>query len=213
MVAPTVREVMSRTACAVRDKAAYGEMIDALVTHDVGTLALVDAAGLVVGVVSDADLLAAIARGEDIDATPVPGYRTDGGIRVTIAPDASVVSAMRLMGAARVERLPVVDDHGTLLGTVSRRQVLRAALPPLPSVRDELAGPLLRRVLARRAPRVRAETAGGVVTLTGTTDLRSTARMVLELAGSVPGVVEVVDHLTHTYDDTTQPYRRSTATG
>jgi CBS-domain-containing membrane protein len=74
------------------------------------------------------------------------------GEPVTITPDASLASAVQLMDATRVERLPVVTDDGKLVGTVSRRQVLQASVPPEPAWRDELAGPVLRRVLSRRAP-------------------------------------------------------------
>jgi CBS domain-containing protein len=196
MSAPTVREVMTRTVRAVRDGAGYEEMVDALVTAGAGALPVVDGAGRVLGVVSDGDLLAVVARGGDVS---VPA---SWGVPVTIDADTSVAAAARVMDATRMERLPVVGDDGQLIGIVSRRQLLRAALPPDPARRDELAGPVLRRVLARRAPHVHVETAGGVVTLTGTTDRRSTAQLVLGLARSVPGVVDVVDRLTYAADDT-----------
>jgi hypothetical protein len=80
----------------------------------------------------------------------------------------------------------VVTDDGKLVGTVSRRQVLQASQPPDATRRDELAGPVLRRVLARRAPHVHVAVADGVVTLTGTVDRRSTAQLVLGLARAVP---------------------------
>jgi CBS domain-containing protein len=195
MTAPTVGEVMTRTVRAVRDGAGYEEMVDALVSAGVGALPVVDRAGRVLGVVSDRDLLAVVARGVDVPPT-------SSDTPVTVDANASLVAAARLMAATHVERLPVVSDDGKLIGTVSRRQLLRATQPPDPAQRDELAGPVLRRVLARRAPHVHVEVAGGVVTLTGTTDRRSTAQLVLALARSVPGVVDVVDRVTYAHDDT-----------
>ena len=100
------------------------------------------------------------------------------------------------------ERLPVVTADGKLVGTVSRRQVLQASVHLDPVRRDELAGPVLRRVLARRAPHVHVTQADGVVTLTGSTDRRTTAQLALSLARAVPGVVNVVDRIAYAVDDT-----------
>jgi CBS domain-containing protein len=199
MTAPTVLGVMTRTVRAVRDGAGYGEMVDALVSQDAGTLPVVDDAGRVLGVVSDWDLLAAVAQG-----SKVPNVHRASHRPVTITPDASLASAIQLMDATRVERLPVVTDDGKLVGTVSRRQVLQASLPPDPAWRAELAGPVLRRVLAHRAPQVRAVVADGVVTLTGSVDRRSTAQLVVGVARDVPGVVNVVDRIIYLTDDTTR---------
>jgi CBS domain-containing protein len=195
-----VREVMTRTVRAVREGAGYGEMLDAFASQGAGSLPVVDPAGRVLGVVSDGDLLAAVARAGCVPAAsdlPVASR-----VPVTITPEASVDAAARLMDAARIERLPVVTAAGTLVGTVSRLQVLQASGPPDPVRRDELAGPVLRRVLARLAPDTRAELADGVVMLSGSTDRRSTAQLVLGLARDVPGVVGVVDRLTYAIDDT-----------
>mgnify|MGYP006321555035 CR=1 FL=1 len=87
-----------------------------------------------------------------------------------------------------------------LVGTVSRRDLLRAFQRLDRAVCDELAGPLLRRVLALRAPHVHVDVADGVVTLTGSTDRRSTAQVVVDVARTVPGVVDVKDHLLHDCD-------------
>lgn len=62
------------------------------------------------------------ARGETVDALAARGA-------VTISPDVPVDSAVRLMEATRAERLLVVTDDRKLLGTLSRRQVLRASVP------------------------------------------------------------------------------------
>jgi hypothetical protein len=86
-------------------------------------------------------------------------------------------------------------------GRQERRDVLRASLQLNPAVRNELAGPLLRRVLARRAPHVRVDGTDGVVNLAGWTERRSTARLAVSLARAIPGVVEVSDRLEYRLDD------------
>jgi CBS-domain-containing membrane protein len=132
-------------------------------------------------------------------------------VPVMIAPEVSVESAAQLMDATRLDLLPVVTDDGRLVGTVTRGQV-RQAMPQADRARrDELAGPVLRRVLARTAPLVCVAVDDGVVTLTGSTDRRSTAEMASELARAVPGVVRVVDRIAYTTDDTGQPPRPARA--
>lgn len=46
---------------------------------------------------------------------------------VTIAPDTPFLEAVRLLGANKFRRLPVVDKQGRLVGIVSERDLLRAA--------------------------------------------------------------------------------------
>ncbi len=204
MVTATVREVMTGTAVAVRDDAGHRELVDAVLKHDVGTLVVVDALGRVLGVLAEADLLSTLARDGCRTDPPRADDQTAGDLLsvagVTIGPDASIATAARLMVATDVERLPVVDIDARLVGTVSRRDLLRAFRRLDRAVCDELAGPVLRRVLALRAPDVHVDVADGVVTLTGSTDRRSTAQVVVDVARTVPGVVEVKDHLSHDCD-------------
>jgi len=217
MVVAVVRDVMTRRFATVRVGAGYREIIDALVRHEVGAIPVVDKAGRVLGVVSEADLLSDLARagGAAAQAVERPRWHSSGRTpaghvgwdlrpvpTVTIAPDASAAAAAELMVAMDVERIPVVDGDGRLVGVISRRDLLRAFLRTDRDVRDELAGPVLRRVLARRAPQVKVDVLDGVVTLTGRTDRRSTAQLALDLARAVPGVVDVVDRLGFRYDDT-----------
>ncbi|WP_327011864.1 BON domain-containing protein [Dactylosporangium sp. NBC_01737] len=126
-------------------------------------------------------------------------------VPVTVAPEMSVLSAARLMDATRLELLPVVTSDGKFVGTLTRHQVRQSWSAPDRAGRDELAGPVLRRVLAHTAPQVRVDVNDGVVTLTGSTDRRSTAEMVSELARAVPGVVGVVDRIAYANDDTHEP--------
>jgi len=46
---------------------------------------------------------------------------------ITIAPDASIVEALRLMLQHRISGLPVVDNNGTLAGIVTEGDFLRRA--------------------------------------------------------------------------------------
>jgi CBS domain-containing protein len=45
---------------------------------------------------------------------------------VTVAPDASILSAAQLMLEHKVSGLPVIDDHGRVVGIVSEHDLLRS---------------------------------------------------------------------------------------
>ncbi len=53
---------------------------------------------------------------------------------ITVAPDASVTAALRLMRESKVRRLPVVDHHGRLVGIVSDKDLLHASPSPATSL-------------------------------------------------------------------------------
>jgi CBS domain-containing protein len=201
MAVPLVRDVMTPARFAVHDGAGPQEIIERLVKHDTAVLPVVDGSGRVVDVWCEADVLPHVVR----DAPAVTRPRRTERRALTVAPETPVTAAAELMVAARVEGLPVVDPTGGLVGTLARRDVLRASLQFDPAVRNELAGPVLRRVLARRAPHVRVDAVDGVVTLSGWTERRSTAQMAVGLARAVPGVVDVVDRLEYRQDDTGHP--------
>jgi osmotically-inducible protein OsmY len=100
----------------------------------------------------------------------------------------------------RVKRLPVVDA-GRLVGIVSRGDVLRIYLRADADIERDVERQVLRGVLALDPPEVSARVVDGVVTLTGTTDRRSTAGLALRLARAVDGVVRVVNDLRWNVDD------------
>jgi osmotically-inducible protein OsmY len=70
------------------------------------------------------------------------------------------------------------------------------------TTRDEVVERVLRRALWIDPSQVRVQVRAGVVTLTGTVGRRTTAAIAARLAGQVPGVVSVVNHLRYDFDDT-----------
>lgn len=108
--------------------------------------AVVDEGGLLLGIVSDRDVLRALqGRGRDEsvlarwshlgrghgDRSSLESV-TAGDVmtaRLVTAPqDAPVEEAIRLMTTHRLKRLPVVDGEGRYLGMLSRDALLRAGL-------------------------------------------------------------------------------------
>ena len=156
-----VRAVMTTTVVAVHADATYDEIADALDHHGVSAVPVVDARIAVIGVVSEADLLPKVEFSDDDHHPMLPEDGRRGVTRVktsgrtaadlmteppiTIAPDASLVDAARLMDAHRVKRLPVVTGEGLLVGIVSRCDLLRGH-------RRSSATASAVRVLGTRAP-------------------------------------------------------------
>ena len=73
---------------------------------------------------------------------------------VTVRPEDSVEHAAQLMHFLHVKRLPVVDGHGSLVGLVSRADVLAVDDRPDEDIREEITGnvilsDLLKQLVAR----------------------------------------------------------------
>jgi CBS-domain-containing membrane protein len=187
-----VKSVMTPDVVTVSPRSTYREIVDALVNAKVSGAPVVDATGRVVGVVTEADLLHRIdAVAADLMSAPP----------IMVRPDVSVAAAARVMEGKRVKRLPVVDEHGRLLGIVSRRDLLRMHVRPDNAIRADVYDDVLRRTLWLDPATVRVTVREGVVRLTGTTERRSTAGLLVRLTCDVAGVVDVVDEIDWEYDD------------
>ncbi|WP_237305506.1 CBS domain-containing protein [Streptomyces sp. SAT1] len=114
---------------------------------------------------------------------------------VTVRADATVAGAARLMARHGVEQLPVVDDAGRLIGIVGRSDLLKVFLRSDEDIAEEV-----RRLVAGRFPvpldTVFLEVREGVVFLTGHTPDASSLPLVLRLARSGEGVVDVRSAIT-----------------
>ena len=210
-----VGDVMTREVVTVSVEMGFKEVADLMVRRSVSAVPVIDAQRRVLGVVSEADLLARLEYADRIPRHLLTARRmrtgrdkaageTAGALMtapaVTIRASESVTGAARRMEAARVKRLPVVDDEGLLVGIVSRRDLVRIYTRPDGEVRHSVEEGVLRSLCIDPSQldiRVRA----GIVTLGGQLDRRSTADIVLALTRATPGVVDVVDELSADFDD------------
>lgn len=210
-----VSDVMTRDVVTVTPETGYHQIADLLLRHSVSAVPVVDTEGRVLGVVSEADLLAKLEYADREPYHPL-AVRRLGTVRgkaagenaaglmtapvVTISADASVTGAARLIDAAGVKRLPVVDEQRRLLGIVSRRDLVRLYARPDEEIRAAVLDVLSGLWVDPTALDIRV--VDGVVTLRGGLDRRSTAAMAAGFVRSTPGVVDVIDELTYGYDDT-----------
>ncbi|GAA1861162.1 CBS domain-containing protein [Asanoa iriomotensis] len=181
----------------------------------ISAVPVVDSFRRVLGVVSEADLLPKVeltgqpheprmftlrrrARAK-ADASLARELMTAPA--VTTMESATLVEAAKAMDRAGVKRLPVTDDLGRLVGIVSRGDLLKVHLRHDDDIRHDVVTEVLRRILGIGDDAVAVTVAGGVVTLAGRLDRRSSAEIAVSLAAQVSGVVKVVDGIEYDFDD------------
>lgn len=94
-----------------------------LAEHNIGALVVVDAAGALVGILSERDIVRALARSEAILVQPVSVIMTR---EVIIGmPQDDLVAAGATMTQRRIRHLPIVES-GRLVGIVSIGDIVKA---------------------------------------------------------------------------------------
>jgi CBS domain-containing protein len=85
-----------------------------------GSLLVMDGDSLI-GIITERDVMKCIARGLDVETTPVSAVMTRGV--QTVSPFTSVNDAARQMAARWIRHLPVTED-GVVVGMVSQRDLV-----------------------------------------------------------------------------------------
>ena len=212
-----VRDIMTIDPIGVAPDALLKEAARLMVRHKVSGLPVVDAAGRLRGIVTEADflkqeadrdrphglsLLDALFGEGDIEASGVEKVAEVMTAEVvTITPDATVGEAARVMTARNVKRLPVVDLEGELVGIISRADVVNAFTKPDDVIEDEVREDIIRRLLFLDPGTIDVSVGDGVVQLGGELENRTEAHLLEELTRRVAGVVRVESSLTHRIDD------------
>jgi CBS domain-containing protein len=215
-----IRDVMTTDVATVTADAPFKEMVRVMAERRVSALPVLDAKGHVAGVVSEVDLLRKEEYQEEPAAVRPPHWRRgDGRSRakgctardvmtspaVTVAPDATVVEAARLLDRHRVRRLVVIDADGRLAGIVTPGDLLRVFLRSDDEIRDEILREVFIGYLGTNPALVQVTVAGGVVTLGGEVEHKSMVPVAVRMTHAVDGVVDVVDQLAFVIDDTHLP--------
>jgi len=206
-----VSDVMTTSVVTVDRITPYQEIDRLLTERRISGVPVLKMGRHVVGVVTEADLLAAedeTARQARMAGTmghrwhlhkqPHVNLTADALMTspaITIDPDATIPAAARLMNTHHVRRLPVVDEDGKLVGVVSRRDLLSVFLRPDADVSHDAQQVMNELPLADPSD-VTVTVKHGVVTLTGTIppepDLLS---LMLRLIWDIDGVVDVVNRI------------------
>jgi CBS domain-containing protein len=212
-----VRDVMTTRVVAVKKNASYKEIAALLTEYRVSAFPVLDDDGKVIGVVSEADLLAKEAlipalgtqAGRLGPSSGAPHHdefaraaaATAAGLMseppVTVTPAEPVTSAARLMYQYRVKRLPVVSESGHLVGIISRADVLSVYTRPDTAIREAITQNVIRTEFLTDPDRFTVTVKDGIVTLEGSPETIRNGRDILAEAWHVEGVVSVRDRLTY----------------
>lgn len=203
-----VNDVMTRTVVALHGGAEFKDIVRTMRHWRVSALPVLDSDNRVIGVVSEADLLAkeeyrvrdqdpepwsASQRPSDLaKADAVTAEKLMTSPAVTVSGDITLVRAARTMAHAKVKRLPVVDDEGVLKGIVSRSDLLKVFLRSDEDIADDVRREIATRLLAVPLQPIGVEVHDGVVTLTGHVRDTTLLPLVTRVVRAVEGVVDVV---------------------
>ena len=213
----TVRDVMCEDVAVVRPSTPFKEVARVLADRGVSALPVLDENDRLAGVVSEADLLYKEEYGSEdarfrllaspderaarSKATADVAGQLMTSPAVTISPDATLVTAAKVMDQRKVKRLPVVDADGRLIGIVSRADLLKTFLRGDDEIREEVIRDVFMRVLWAEPEKFEVTVDDGVVTLAGELQLRSSTVIAVRLTRKVDGVVDVIDQLSYQIDD------------
>ncbi|MDQ6855737.1 MAG: CBS domain-containing protein [Candidatus Dormibacteraeota bacterium] len=207
---------MTRDVVTVLPTATFHEMTGLMNEKGISALPVVDHQGVLLGIVSEADLLlkespprarrhrlregrrqAELRRkAEAVDAagaltTPV----------VSIGSGASMAAAVRLLQARGIKRLVVMGVDNRLVGIVSRHDLLAGFSRSDDEIRTDIVDGVIPRWLLVDPVHVHVEVRGGVVRLDGTVERRSDAELLPHLVRGLDGVVDVDSTLEFSFDD------------
>jgi CBS domain-containing protein len=115
----------------------------------------------------------------------------------TITAGRHVAEAATIMLDEDVNRLPVVDSDGKLIGLVSRGDLVRAFARSDDEILEEIEEDVIRKVMWLSPSSVGVTVTNGVVTLSGEVASEADAELLPTFARKVPGVVDVTSSLTH----------------
>ena len=212
-----IEKLMSENVITVGPDTPLREVAAMLAEHRISGLPVVGERLQVLGVVSEADILlkeqgpgprhgriVGWLAGDGADTDKLSA-RTAGEAMtspaITIGRGAHVSSAARLMTETGIKRLPVVDGNGTLIGIVTRADLVRAFARPDAEIEHEIREDVMYHTLWLEQPGVAVRVEQGEVRLAGKLERRSDAELLERFVALVPGVVTVSSTLRWTWDD------------
>jgi CBS domain-containing protein len=187
---------MTRPVLTVRADEPIEQASALLTEHTIAAAPVLDAAGDLVGMVSEGDLL----RGRvapDVTGQRQARYRHEPGLVrdvmatnvVVMAPEADLADVAQAMLDQHVRSVPIVDDAGELTGIVSRHDILRTLVRTDDITQLDVQHRLDEYVDGQR--RWTAIVRDGAVTIEGTYADDAERSIVAVLARTVPGVSTV----------------------
>ncbi|MFH1022397.1 MAG: diguanylate cyclase [Planctomycetota bacterium] len=129
----TVGTYMSRTVVAVAPKTPLVEACRLMADRRIGSVVVVGADNVPVGIVSERDVVRRFAKRQTLG---VPVGQVMARPLITAAPGEQALLALERMRQRHIRRLVVVDDDGKLSGIITQTDVLEASRRTLAELAD-----------------------------------------------------------------------------
>lgn len=214
-----VIDLMTTDVVTVRPTETIKEAARLMVANRISGLPVVDDKGALTGIVTEADflereldkeapsggLLGAVFGQESSHSEAVSVGEVMSTNVVTVAPDATLAEAARVLAANGVKRLPIVDQEGLVIGIISRADIVAAFARPDELIDDEIREDISRRILFVDPDALDLTVKDGIVSIGGELPTKTDARILEELTRRLEGVVRVDTSLTWKVDDTKLP--------
>ena len=208
-----VHEAMTKDVAVVAEATPLKDVARLLAERRISGVPVVDGDGVVVGVVSETDIVMKVVAptelhgmlgwmlgGYDLESRAKLEARTAGEAMTaparTIGPSRSLDAAASEMTDAAVNRLPVVDGTGRPIGILTRGDLVRAFARSDVEIEREIREEVISGVLWLEPESLTVTVADGEVVLSGEVPSVSEAEMAGRLVRRVPGVIDVESRLT-----------------
>jgi CBS domain-containing protein len=117
----TVAEVMNKSVVTVDPTSSIGEAAEKMIDAGVGAVVVMEDMARIVGIVTERDLMRAVAQRARAAEARVRQWMTESV--VTIEPDTEIKDAAKMMFERNFRHLPVVNKDGRLMGIASLRRL------------------------------------------------------------------------------------------
>jgi CBS domain-containing protein len=117
----SVAEVMNKSVLTVDPTASIGEAAEKMIEAGVGAVVVMEDMARIVGIVTERDLMRAVAQRARAAEAKVRQWMTESV--VTIEPDTEIKDAAKMMFEKNFRHLPVVNKDGRLMGIASLRRL------------------------------------------------------------------------------------------
>jgi CBS domain-containing protein len=121
-----VADIMSTPPITAGENTPVEEIAKIMNENNIGSVMIVDSRGVLTGIITERDLIYAIANGKIGKGLPAYMIMTENP--VTIEPGSPIDEALQKMRENNIRHLPVVNSEKKPVGMVSLRDVIDAVL-------------------------------------------------------------------------------------
>jgi CBS domain-containing protein len=217
------RDIMTAPVITIGENCTVRDVAKLLIEKHISAVPVVDRAGKVVGIVSEADLMHRPEAGTDRPASwwlslisgeraVAEEYVKSHAMKVkdvmtknvqTAQPDTPLNEIADLFEGNHIKRIPIVSDGGNLVGIVSRANIIQALATARPKLEISAPDAMIReRLMAElkknswsHVHQLNVTVANGVVDLWGFAESDAERQAIRVAAESIAGVAAVNDHL------------------